>query len=419
MLYCLFTKIDILQTEEYMIMVRIRRKSSSLWRKIVLFLMMCNIVFAILNPGKYFELADYYYFVLTICFIGFFDLNLKKRLFPDNSIEKYLVLCIFWLIVPFLVALFVIGQVSSAYSQSFILYFLFFYICLKYRFSHFEMRKILNSYVISGLIVGLLIITQHNMYDNIGERFSVQLFDHPMFDPNYLAAFLVFPAIITFSKVIYSTSWRAILYSCVLVTILVGLLMTGSRNGMISFFLGAFFVYKQRFSIKLNFGKILFIIIFLNVVIPLVLNFVPEETYMRLFVNSYDDGSNLQRLNDWSAGLNTFLKNPILGYGFTGEMDAIRYAIGKNLVAHNTYIGLLIQFGIIGFFFFFIGFARLIKDLWAHHDFLLLGLFFAVLQLSLVVSGQVAFFFWIPIIIIVCILNCMNYDKKLTIKDFL
>ena len=44
------------------------RKSSSLWRKIVLFLMMCNIVFAILNPGKFFELADYYYFVLTICF---------------------------------------------------------------------------------------------------------------------------------------------------------------------------------------------------------------------------------------------------------------------------------------------------------------------------------------------------------------
>jgi O-antigen ligase len=382
--------------------------------------MMCNILFAILNPGKYFELADYYHFVLTICIIGFFHFSFKGFLSPHNSIEQYSFICLLWMIIPFFVAHFVVGQISSAYCLSFIIYFLFLYICIKYRFTHFEIRKILYAYTISGSIVGILIITQNTLYYDIDARYSVQLFDNQMFDPNYLAAFLVFPCIVSFMRIMYSSSIsKAIFDSCCLFIIIVGLFMTGSRNAMLSFCLGALFVYFQRFSIKLTPQSVIVILIAAFVVVPVIASYLPEETYLRLFVNSYDDGSNAKRLIDWKAGWDTFLQHPFLGYGFTAEMDAISFALKKHLVAHNTYLGFLIQFGIVGFLLFTTGIIHIIKSLYAKSEFALLGTVFATLQLSLVVSAQVAFFFWIPIVIIVSIVNDMNYNKKLIIKDYL
>lgn len=402
-----------------MIKDRLNQRPFSVGRRIVLFLIICNIMFAILNPGKYFELADYYYFIIAVSIIGLLNLFFKRNLFPKNNIERYLFFCFLWLIVPFFVAYFVIGQVSSAYLLSYILYFVFFYICLKYRFSNLEIGKILNSYILSGLIVGLLIISQHTMYYDTGGRYSVQVFDNPIFDPNYLAAFLVFPALLSFVIVLYSTSWKILLYIFVLFVIVGGLLMTGSRNGMISFLLGAFFIFMQRFSLKLKVSRIISLLLFISITITLVLNYVPEETYLRLFVDSYNDGSNHTRLMDWDAGWRSFLIHPILGYGFVSEMDAIKFALGKSLLAHNTYIGLLIQFGVIGFSFFIIGISKLIKKLIVCHDLVLFGFIIATLQLSLVVSAQVAFFFWIPIIIIVCVVNNVNYDKDFIVKNLL
>ena len=385
-------------------------------RSFLVLLLQCNLLFAILNTGEFFELSSYWYFVLAVCSIGFLKI---KKIAPSTRYERFIWFCLCWQVIVFLITLIVMGKVNTAYLFSYLLYFIFFYICLKIRFSSIEIKQILSSYMFSGVLVSGLIITLLIPYGDGNIRFSLQLFDNPMFDPNYLAAFLVFPGVITFSKMIFKLSLvNIILYGTFFLIIVIGLFLTGSRSAMIAVLIGSFFTYAHFFSKNLSLSKIIWSIAILYIVVIVVVFFLPEGTYARLFMESYNDGSNLKRLTNWNAGLEAFYRHPLFGYGYTSEMEAIKNAINKELVAHNSYIGLLIQFGVVGFTIYAVGISYLLVHLFKKKEYMLLGSVLSTLQLSLVVSAQVAVFFWFPIIAVVCIDNDMQYNEK-NIREYL
>jgi O-antigen ligase len=55
------------------------------------------------------------------------------------------------------------------------------------------------------------------------------------------------------------------------------------------------------------------------------------------------------RLKLWSAGLNAFVRKPIMGHGVSGFKMAVTPELGiLSLVAHNSFLSILVEEGLVG-----------------------------------------------------------------------
>ena len=91
------------------------------------------------------------------------------------------------------------------------------------------------------------------------------------------------------------------------------------------------------------------------------MNILPESSFERLFSESYYDYNNKKRFVDWAVGFKALENSWLFGYGMQGEMQIIKREVGVSMIAHNTYLALLLQFGVVGFSVLAIGVMRLIK----------------------------------------------------------
>jgi len=382
-------------------------------RGIVVALMQCNMLLVVFSPDVYMGIADYYYFMALVCLISLGTLNKSNF----NEVQTYLFFCIGWLLSVSLITSFIlIGEFSTGYAISYVLYLLFFIVLLNYNFDTSEIRRVLDSYLWSGCLIAFLIVYYRKTFYDGQVRFTVQVLDHPMFDPNFLGAFLVFPFIISSSKFILK---RSFLYLFSTLLILCGLLMTASRGAMLSSSFGFIFVSAQILKKRSDFYKIFLVAILLLLLSYQFVDFIPEGSYERLFVDSYDDGSNAKRLNNWEFGIDAFFKSPLFGYGLNGEMKILRSAVHSNRVAHNTYIAFLLQFGIVGCASIMYGIVKLFRKVIKYREYAMLGILLSTLFVNIFISGEVAIFFWFPIIYVSLMLQRISKQRQLSFVDFL
>lgn len=383
-------------------------------RNIVVFLMQCNILFAICMPDEYLGLADYFYFPTLISIIALLPF-IWNPMHCSKSVS-YILFVMLWQIVVLLVSIITLSNIDSGYFFSYLLYLVLFLSCFTFEFSNIELRRILNSYLLSGVLVSCIIMYQHRGYYDGEVRFTILLFAKEMFDPNFLGAFLVIPFLIAFYKIINCFSLYKLI--CFLI-ICIGLLMTASRGAMLSSLLGALIgLIDVRKKIGSKKGIIGIIFVFV-IIICFVLYFLPEGSYERLFMDSYDDNSNDKRVENWIAGLKAFEYSPLFGYGYNGEMFIVKSIVGENRIAHNTYISFLLNFGLIGCFIMLHGIVILFTNAIKRRLFSLVGMLTATLVVNFFISGEVAFFFWIPLLVISCILINIKSNAQLTISDYI
>ena len=128
-----------------------------------------------------------------------------------------------------------------------------------------------------------------------------------------------------------------------------GVVMTGSRGGLMVTTValsGVFFSLRNRFSrLAMVAASAFAVIVFYSqaeagAAGPARLLTFHED----LSVGSLED----VRFDIWSVGLDIFLENPILGVGTAGFLVELRNRTGLSFVAHNTYLGILAEQGIIG-----------------------------------------------------------------------
>jgi O-antigen ligase len=140
---------------------------------------------------------------------------------------------------------------------------------------------------------------------------------------------------------------------CYIPASLIAILLTASRTAIIVVIPAILYLI---FTIqKLNlFYRLAFIVAILGTLI--VLNgMVPQSTIERLAtISSSIAGGDLGgRMRLWRESLELFLKHPIIGVGAGGlESGAVLGA-----VAHNTFISILAETGIVGFLFYIISLA--------------------------------------------------------------
>lgn len=125
--------------------------------------------------------------------------------------------------------------------------------------------------------------------------------------------------------------------------------LTGSRGGMLT--AGVALMIVPLSMTKLTPGRLIAAMITLAITATVAATYVPEKVVERLATTS-SDISRLSfggRFKFWVAGLEAFTQKPLMGYGTGGFVRAIYPILGSvSLVAHNSFISLLVEEGIVG-----------------------------------------------------------------------
>lgn len=149
---------------------------------------------------------------------------------------------------------------------------------------------------------------------------------------------------LTTERPLYRWMYRAYIPLGLLASVL-----TGSRGGMITWMVALLII---PLTTALSPGRLAAAIGLLGLSAALIIAYVPDRIVARLgTTTSSVEGANLGgRFRIWVAGVHAFAHKPMMGYGVGGFKAAITPELGDDaLVAHNSYLSVLVEEGIVGF----------------------------------------------------------------------
>jgi O-antigen ligase len=129
---------------------------------------------------------------------------------------------------------------------------------------------------------------------------------------------------------------------------LVALTLTGSRGGMIAGLLALTIVPLTM--TKLTPGRLVGALASLALAGALAVVYVPDRIVQRLATTGtqVEDLTLGGRFRIWIAGVHAFVQKPVAGYGTGGFKGAVA-PYGVEQVAHNSYLSVLVEEGLVGF----------------------------------------------------------------------
>ncbi|HHX70320.1 MAG TPA: O-antigen ligase family protein, partial [Gallicola sp.] len=144
------------------------------------------------------------------------------------------------------------------------------------------------------------------------------------------------------------------------------ILASASRKAILMIPLGVFLLIVFKYGIRLKFvfyAVIMLFVFFLILQLPF-LDYIKSRliSMFNLFVGDQVDGSTLARKEMIIFGLKQFSKRPILGYG----IDNFRILYGeyaRETYAHNNFVELLVDLGLIGFLIYYLMYIYLFLKL--------------------------------------------------------
>ena len=231
-----------------------------------------------------------------------------------------------------------------------------------------------------------------------------------MGDINDYASFLVLFIPLLISSFLFKKDIRLkLFYGSLLCFSMVGLIITGSRGGVLSFFFSmlvlSFLLVKEKF-IKLSriflIGTFFILISFSSfLILP---SHVTEGYKVRFDPTQVRDINDFtsSRLFLWTNGLLFFLESPLYGHGNNSYLPLLIQKFKKRGVAHNQYLEHAVSYGIIGLFIylmihitiikFVINNLRVAKEVWSKQLYIsylsgLGGYLFALLNINRGISG--------------------------------
>lgn len=269
----------------------------------------------------------------------FFALVVKRRVRRNESIFLLL-----YLVYAFITCLWSKADSPIYGMRITTLMFLILIITSEFDFSQHDYDIIENAMIIHGIVLLILCFTFGQYQDN---RFWI-ISSTTGADPNYLSQWFILPICICIRK-IFKANIKWIIKPIFIIEIVLAfyfIMQSGSRSGLVCSFaalvLSALFENKDIIKRRPLIGLIIlggFIILFI-----LILNMMPSYTLYRF---ESDNGALGGRAEVWKE-LIGILNNNIGGTFFGMGEGSTTYYTSHHIVAHNTYLDILFENGIVG-----------------------------------------------------------------------
>lgn len=126
--------------------------------------------------------------------------------------------------------------------------------------------------------------------------------------------------------------------------------LTGSRGGVLA--MGVALLMLPVALVRLPAGKRFVFTCFLVVIGAVAAPQVPRTTWQRIasIQSELSEGTLTNRTRIWSAGFEVFREHPYVGVGFGAFGESVYSRLDIVYVAHNSYLSILVELGLIGEF---------------------------------------------------------------------
>lgn len=294
--------------------------------------------------------------ILAIVYLFESGLNIKWKVFPRSFYWLFLVLglsIVLW----------------AGRPDYYVLVRLFFWMFTTVAIANLIKKR---PRVLRKMIVGFVISSTYLVVQTLLNFLEASVINRATYegmDQNGLAAILNVAIVLIYYfrvRFVGSENSKNPMLIVLLVTLFLGIVATGSRSGFLTFLAG-FYVFNP-FSIKLYHNLIYFLL--LGLPILFISNAISSNRFIelvdqRMESSSMDQGGG--RFPIWSIALQSFLEKPVLGHGYRNfryefknyidqaGLEHNTKAILSNrdlLGTHNTYLEILTESGLLGFFIF-------------------------------------------------------------------
>ena len=217
-----------------------------------------------------------------------------------------------------------------------------------------EKELIETAWIAVGLVCIYVCVTSTEVVSEVENRAVVRVFGFEE-DQNQFCAYLIMPVLISIKRIFERRKFYPV-YIIILLLSFYAVLKTGSRGGLIGVFAGAaIYISIGMKSMRAILGVILAAIavglIFVSVVMPM----LPEDVRARYTIEAVQSDGGSGRFEIWQFLLNYTVQRPerlIRGSGVFSTYSIMRSGGLKNGVAHNAYIQILNDEGMIGLLLF-------------------------------------------------------------------
>lgn len=298
-----------------------------------------------------------------------------------------------------------------------IMIFFWFLMIAQRTYTRKEIKFYVDSYIFIACICCIYVL-YFNIFKNI-KIFSIKSFFGSTIDKNYFSAFICFAPIFCMINILSNDKKVFnIIAFCIL---LLGLFFTNSRGGLLALSIGiaVLLVYylKDNISIK-RILIILVSILLLILSIKPMLKLLPTWMYNRYFIDSYSDNSNKDRVLRWKNAINGIKEQPIFGFGpgiffYIPEYHITEYGVSINTTtyAHNTYLDIAVNGGIVSLIIFLLLLTNLFIDLQKYNK-IYNSIFAALIITSGILGAYKAVYFWNIIIFLKIIIEYSKENSK-------
>lgn len=324
-----------------------------------------------------------------------------------------------WLIYGLITYLWAIDETRwqsyySIYLNNALMFLLF--SMVSYTKDEAEVLKKSMVFGVGALLLYMTFIPNAVIYSTYQNRLTLNAGEDGL-DQNYLAALML----ISFGIVFYNLcntkqkKMRKIISIIFCLAIAYYILLTGSRSGLIAFFLIVLLSINTSWKTRLSIG--IPVLLIMLVVLPFVVQYIPEELLDRFSLKALtgQEAESGTRLLIWEQALSSLQGiELIFGYGTGASQTIVGNALGRGDAAiHNHYIAMLVELGLIGFLFVNIPIMKMLKAM-AKKDKCMTISFLGILLMAFFLDVVTTKFFWSAMILLsVC---CSAY-KNDGLKD--
>lgn len=349
------------------------------------------------------------YLAIIILFFGLWENHWKFKYTP-TAINR----CILALMLLSVIGCFWAINVTVAVERE-ITYLLLPGIALfigSLKFNKKEYLLIINAAVLGGLVTVTYLFFSGAF--NLSTYYRLTLTENN--DPNNFAALLIVPFALCFYSISEERKAVSIGKKILAVLILTVILFTGSRGGLLALaIMAATYLWLNKAYKKLGYyiAAIIAILVFIYFILPV----LPQDITSRyLDLQSVIDdmtSNKSQRGAIWQHAIQDIIPSmPLWGLGTGCAPLRMGTFYGAIKGVHNTYLNIVIEYGIFGFPIFVIMLFSLLKKEIVTHRFIEASLLVGIFVVIFFLDSYAKKYFWNVIILILIADSAFHYTNQ-------